>query len=789
LKFLASKILYLFVILLVSNKLIAHDNEKVHPRLTLNACNLLTKININTYLDYKTDDLTNGFYDGHEGKNIRQGTIDEDEMALFSFHTRFHFYHAVTGKGWINDTFDNAIVHGEGYWKTALWYYANQDKSNAYYYLGRYLHLLQDLGVPAHVNDDSHISGDDFEAYCKIILKDNPQLFPIGNETSIIGTLANNELYLKNLAEDVYRTIRIQGVLNRNIATPASGNIVNMFPNTTYLTYETDVDVDGNTYEFWRIKDVGVYIPEDEANSEWWECRNFSNDTGKYYYIENSGDAKPVNYPGKSLAQVWATDANYDLLNKAVHYSAGLMKYFHDNASTLYASMDKGTLNGTIVNANTKNPIPDVIVKITGEIDTEITTGSNGTFSIVVPKGSYSVSLDVAGYNYTYCNTEILSNNQTVSIQLNANPVDIANSPVITHTPVTTATNSQSINFAATVTDPQNDVNNVKVYYKVDTGSESSVTMDKQSGTNNYTKAITASGARIYYYVLAEDNNGNTKRYPESVNDWLEIAVTGTTSITGTYPSDWTVSSSLINGYINISIVDQWIYPVYPNTSAEEYCYDFDMSIINVPNYVTIADSVISDIFLNYYSQTAQVYISPNNYNTINYQYFNNSTKPNYPDVAFSFQLSLTGTKSRYYYEYIDGHHTWPADANNAEMDFSGTINYTIPANPVPPAISNVSINPQNIIESNSLTITANIVDSNSGVNNAKLCYKMNDNSEKEIVMQATDSSNPNSFNATIPANDVKYGILSYYISATDNVGARARYPGTNLNTVNIGRK
>ncbi|OGS20119.1 MAG: hypothetical protein A2252_11250 [Elusimicrobia bacterium RIFOXYA2_FULL_39_19] len=116
--FVNKTIVFVIVMFITINNLMSYDNVNTHPRLTKNACNLLS----DTYSEFNTENLISGFFEGHEGKNIKQGTIDEDEMALFSFHTRFHFYHAVTGKGWINDTFDNAIVHGEGYWKTALWY-------------------------------------------------------------------------------------------------------------------------------------------------------------------------------------------------------------------------------------------------------------------------------------------------------------------------------------------------------------------------------------------------------------------------------------------------------------------------------------------------------------------------------------------------------------------------------------------------------------------------------------------------------------------------------------------
>ena len=87
-------------------------------------------------------------YDTNQLKNRMgtYGTYHEDEdksidLVVFSipWHTRFHFYNAFTGKGWLNGTYTDAVTHGRQYWEKAKELYIQGDKEMAYYYLGRYV--------------------------------------------------------------------------------------------------------------------------------------------------------------------------------------------------------------------------------------------------------------------------------------------------------------------------------------------------------------------------------------------------------------------------------------------------------------------------------------------------------------------------------------------------------------------------------------------------------------------------------------------------------------------------
>ena len=53
-------------------------------------------------------------------------------------------------------TFENAWQKANALWSLALGEYANDNKPEAYHYLGHVVHLLEDLTVPAHAHDDPH---------------------------------------------------------------------------------------------------------------------------------------------------------------------------------------------------------------------------------------------------------------------------------------------------------------------------------------------------------------------------------------------------------------------------------------------------------------------------------------------------------------------------------------------------------------------------------------------------------------------------------------------------------
>lgn len=86
-------------------------------------------------------------------------------------------------------------------WDTALKYWINGDKEMAMETLGHVLHLVEDLGVPEHVRNDSHADGSKYEIYVNKYSLANPDknfVFRLGDKKQIdMGSL---DAYLDSLA-------------------------------------------------------------------------------------------------------------------------------------------------------------------------------------------------------------------------------------------------------------------------------------------------------------------------------------------------------------------------------------------------------------------------------------------------------------------------------------------------------------------------------------------------------------------------------------------------------------
>ena len=59
---------------------------------------------------------------------------------------------------------------------------------------------------------------------------------------------------------------------------------------------------------------------------------------------------------------------------------------------------DTGTLNGTITDAATGDPIPRAVVTLTGPAARDLTTGADGKYSSLLPAGDYQVAVTAFGY-------------------------------------------------------------------------------------------------------------------------------------------------------------------------------------------------------------------------------------------------------------------------------------------------------------------------------------------------------------------------------------------------------
>lgn len=168
--------LVLFICLINITPVLAYDELYTHP--------YLTKAIINQW------EKTSGFIlTDEEQAQVIAGSQEEDSPNARSLN---HFYNPLNKQGlsinnmlvgyptpeWlVNEKKQNEpIFNGSFTWAQGIEAYQNQDPSiplgagraRALAILGHSLHLLEDMGLPAHTRNDEHITGDAYESWVKI---------------------------------------------------------------------------------------------------------------------------------------------------------------------------------------------------------------------------------------------------------------------------------------------------------------------------------------------------------------------------------------------------------------------------------------------------------------------------------------------------------------------------------------------------------------------------------------------------------------------------------------------
>jgi hypothetical protein len=180
----------------------------------------LTKMSIDVKRNLPESE-TNGLENVMGGKNpvaikafkdfLSSANVSEDNLFGSGLSGARHFYDPTTGLGWLG-IFQNAKDRANDFYKSGIKKYCDKkDKMAAWEKLGHALHLLQDMAVPAHTNNATHISpADSFEKYVAdnwdIWHKDTP------NEGKIIKGYDNNSnpIYytgLKDFLQDYMKEI------------------------------------------------------------------------------------------------------------------------------------------------------------------------------------------------------------------------------------------------------------------------------------------------------------------------------------------------------------------------------------------------------------------------------------------------------------------------------------------------------------------------------------------------------------------------------------------------------
>ena len=234
----------------------AFDTYVIHPKL---AGFIAARFNE----QYPEHSLTN-----NDIEWLTQGTIEEDEPITRAFN---HFYNPLNRQGlkiagiklglsspeWLfNSVKQSSSEGGDCSWQTAVNAYKNNDKPKGLRCLGHALHLLEDVGVPAHTRNDQHAFGDPFEEWAKynnpLVPLEINDLQPICNKADDciveFATWVNRNFFSKDTITNkdfpapLNRAIRDDLYLKNNSRKLAAYNPKNK---SYYLSQEIQ-------YEYWQ---------------------------------------------------------------------------------------------------------------------------------------------------------------------------------------------------------------------------------------------------------------------------------------------------------------------------------------------------------------------------------------------------------------------------------------------------------------------------------------------------------------------------------------------------------
>jgi formylglycine-generating enzyme required for sulfatase activity len=349
-----------FVLLFLTQNLLAHENNIVHPGLTNAAITAadIPEITARGFFNLSTDSECSFIDEGSVKEDLAATSFESwntsvwgtNACALLGLNWINHSYNPVTGNGWWDLGGIDTVTYAAPIWYQALADYSSSNFDDAYFGLGRVCHLLEDMTSPAHTHGDVHAAGDDFENWGETNFSSYNFAAVMPYIPSGTVTLPDSsqvaghsiEGFLHSLAEFTYDLSAFHGHLEEIEGTQPDSELARMFPTLHYY----DGGILGDNY--WEIDDIGGF--EQTGNDEWWACEDdYTEDNGGTggarriignFYIENSaGDSGTLtpavfektgvyvaNPNTKTLVQIYGDI----LFPKTVSYVAGLFYVFTD---------------------------------------------------------------------------------------------------------------------------------------------------------------------------------------------------------------------------------------------------------------------------------------------------------------------------------------------------------------------------------------------------------------------------------------------------------------------------
>lgn len=321
--------------------------------------------------------------------------------------------------------------------------------ANCFRSLGQLMHLIEDMAVPAHTRDESHINGNIYEQWVEYIRQKYPNLF--NSFLSYYQYTPDPSLF--KIRYNPYATIPIAGLfdadiynstdgytgVNPNVTTGAVG--ISEYTNANFFSEGTICQdfafpslSSTNVYQGYMVftnprggnstVDKGYYIKapgtgdsmyylatvgylKDYVTNIIWQLHNTSQN-----WIFQQEIAEAMNNKAQ-LDDTCYTDYANRLIPRAVGYSSALLQYFfrgqidmgvQEEVECPDENYDCATWNVNTVTLSLKNSTPDVSPNVPENMDGTLEVYykfrqvyGQGDFSPNTLLGSYQVSLPVGG--------------------------------------------------------------------------------------------------------------------------------------------------------------------------------------------------------------------------------------------------------------------------------------------------------------------------------------------------------------------------------------------------------
>ncbi|TSC53431.1 MAG: Uncharacterized protein LiPW39_261, partial [Parcubacteria group bacterium LiPW_39] len=278
-----------------------YGTDYSHPKLTKEAAGLFNRFSPERQISQQ------------ETEWLIKGAIEEDTPLRYINHFYDPIYNqpwlgtspvALTAKDWAQSpNYQKMYIFSKGdqSWQKAVGSYIKGDKESSFIALGHILHLIEDMAVPEHTRNDTHLPYVDESPYEKWAEKNSSKIKI--NENQGVQSYFGLEEYFYFLANFSNKNFFSNDTIDKNYDNPVINN--------KEIKYFTKLNGDISAYAMSKIDNYEFRLVQIIEEKKWQENKNTA-----IYRIDDDV----------------ATDYFSLLAPKAISYGAGVIKLFFDEA-------------------------------------------------------------------------------------------------------------------------------------------------------------------------------------------------------------------------------------------------------------------------------------------------------------------------------------------------------------------------------------------------------------------------------------------------------------------------